>query len=354
MDGENTSGIERRKLEHISINLDQDVAGKGVSNGFERYQLEHQALPEIDLAQVKLDGELFGRRLAAPLLISSMTGGVPRAREINRNLALTAQRMGLAMGLGSQRLALEKPEFAEFYRVRDAAPDILLFANLGAVQLNYGYGVAECVRAVEMVGADALFLHLNPLQEAVMAEGDTNFAGLAARIGEVCRSLAVPVVVKEVGWGISAASARMLVTAGVAAIDVSGTGGTSWSEVERFRAATPGQRRVASAFAGWGLSTAESLIAIRQAIPDIPVFASGGMRTGLDVATALGLGAVLAGMASPVLRAAVQSAYAVEDELSAVLAELRIAMFCTGSATLADLRRPGCVRPAREPQGAGR
>jgi isopentenyl-diphosphate delta-isomerase len=333
-----SSETKRRKAEHIRINLEEDVRGKNIVTGFDSYRFVHQALPELNLADVRTELDLFDHRLNAPLLISSMTGGVPQALEINKNLARAAQRLGLAMGLGSQRLALERSQFESFYRVRDEAPDILLFANLGAVQLNYGYGVEECMRAVEMVGADALFLHLNPLQEAVQPEGNTNFAGLAARIGDVCRALTIPVVVKEVGWGISHDVAIALAGAGVAGIDVAGAGGTSWSEVERHRATSSAQQRVAGAFASWGISTADSLRSVRQAVPQLPLFASGGVRNGIDVAKAIALGASIAGLASPLLRAAVESSAAVHDELTAIVAELRISMFCIGAQSLVGLR----------------
>lgn len=328
----------RRKADHLRINLEEDVRAKGVTSGFEHYRFEHQALPELDLAQVRLDSVLFGRALRAPLLISSMTGGVERGLEINRNLAAAAEQLGVAMGLGSQRLALEQADRKALFQVRDRAPNILLFANLGAVQLNYGFGAEECARAVAMAGADALILHLNPLQEAVQPEGNTNFAGLYARIGDVCRALSIPVVIKEVGWGISEAVAQRLCEAGVAAIDVAGAGGTSWSEVERHRAGSALGRRVAASFASWGIGTAESLAAVRRAAPTLPVFASGGIRNGIDVAKAVALGASLAGLASPVLRAAVISADAVVEELAATIEELRIAMFCVGAGSLADLK----------------
>src|SRR4051812_2046544 len=223
---------EKRKADHIRICLEEDVSGHGISAGFERYRFVHQALPEINLRDVGTTLELWGRRLKVPLLISSMTGGTPRAEEINRNLATAAQELGLAMGVGSQRAALERPELAPTYQVRKYAPDIPLFANIGAVQLNYSYGLDECRRAVDMIGADALILHLNALQEAVQPEGDTDFGGLALKIEQVCRALDVPVIAKEVGWGISGSTARLLWNAGVAAIDVAGAGGTSWSQVE--------------------------------------------------------------------------------------------------------------------------
>ena len=326
-----------RKADHLRINLEEDVAAKGVTTGLERYRLRHQALPELDLAAVDLSLTLFGRRLRAPLLISSMTGGVAAGGRINRTLATVAQTLGLGMGVGSQRAALEAPERSATFQVREVAPNILLFANLGAIQLNYGYGSAECQRAVEMIGADALVLHLNPLQEAVQAGGDTNFGGLAQRIAQVCRALPVPVVVKEVGWGISTETARLLVEAGVAAIDVAGAGGTSWSEVEKHRAADPAARRLATAFAGWGLPTADSLLAVRAVAPHLPLIASGGVRTGIEATTALALGATAVAVASPALRAAARSTAAVTAALQAIIDELRVAMFCTGAGTLAAL-----------------
>lgn len=335
---DDTTQTARRKDDHLRINLEEDVRAKGITSGFEAYRFEHQALPELDLAAVSTCTGLFGTRLAAPLLISSMTGGVERAQLINRRLAAAAQHVGIAMGLGSQRIALGRPEVTTLFQIRDIAPDILLFANLGAVQLNYGFGVEQCLQAVDMVGADALFLHLNPLQEAVQNEGNVDFSGLLARIEAVCRALTVPVVVKEVGWGISGTVARQLFDAGVAAIDVAGAGGTSWSEVEKHRAASPARAQVAAAFAGWGIATADSLLAVRRATPQLPVFASGGIRNGIDVAKAVALGASLAGLASPVLKAAVQSEEAAIEELEAIIQELRISMFCVGAATLEDLR----------------
>lgn len=335
---EAASGTAQRKEDHIRINLDEDVRS-GLRTGFETYRFVHQALPDLDLARLDTGCSVFGRRLRAPLLISSMTGGVRRGGTINRNLAVAAQRLGVAMGLGSQRVALEQPDLAALFRVRDVAPDILLFANLGAVQLNYGYGVEECLRAVEMVEADALFLHLNPLQEALQGNGNVDFGGLLPKIADVCRGLSVPVLVKEVGWGISADVALALAHVGVAGIDVAGAGGTSWSEVERYRAGSARLARVCATFASWGIGTAESLRAVHASLPELPVFASGGLRDGVEVAKAIALGATLAGLASPVLRAATVSADAVAEELSAVIDELRISMFCVGAADLQALRQ---------------
>jgi isopentenyl-diphosphate delta-isomerase len=339
----------RRKEDHIRINLEEDVQAKGVTTGFESYRFVHQALPELDLSHIDLRCLFLGKQVQSPLLISSMTGGVQRAAQINRNLAVAAQTLGIALGLGSQRIALEQPDLAALFHVRSVAPDVLLFANLGAVQLNYGYTAEHCLRAVQMVDADALFLHLNPLQEAVQPGGNVNFAGLLSRIEAVCRVLPVPVVIKEVGWGISAEVATALIGAGVAAIDVAGAGGTSWSEVERHRADTTHRARVGAAFAGWGIPTATSLSAIRRAAPQLPLIASGGMRHGVDVAKALALGASLAGLASPVLRAATISAEAVVEELSIVLDQLRISMFCIGAPTIDALRTTPHLVPAFGP-----
>jgi isopentenyl-diphosphate delta-isomerase len=334
-----------RKREHLRINLEEDVGAKGVTTGFERYRLVHQALPELDLAAVDTSLTLFGRRLRAPLIISSMTGGTEEGARLNRVLAEVAQALGIGMGVGSQRVAVEDgPAAVRSFQVRPVAPDVLLFANLGAVQLNYGFGPAECRRVVEMIEADALVLHLNPLQEAVQPGGTTNFAGLARRIAAVCRALPVPVVVKEVGWGISAETARLLAEAGVAAIDVAGAGGTSWSEVEKHRAPTERARRVAAAFAGWGIPTADSLRLCRAAAPGLPLIASGGIRDGIDVAKAIALGATAAGMAGPALRAAAVSADALTELLGTVIEVLRIAMFCTGARDLAALARVPLLR----------
>lgn len=326
-----------RKADHIRINLEEDVRS-GLTTGLERYHFIHQALPELDLAAVDTRMEWFGKTLAAPLLISSMTGGTDAAREINRTLAAAAQQTGIAMGLGSQRAAVEAPALAPTFQVRDVAPDILLFANLGAVQFNYGYGVDECRRAVEMIGADALILHLNALQEAVQPEGDSNFSGLLRKIEAVCRALPVPVVGKEVGWGISEQAARQLASAGVAAIDVAGAGGTSWSQVEMHRAKTESQKRVAAAFVDWGIPTADAIQNVRRAAPNLPVIASGGLRDGVEAAKCIALGASLCGLASPFLKAAAISPEATAEVIAELTRELRIAMFAAGAGSIAQLQ----------------
>lgn len=338
------TGIEDRKREHIETVLNEDVTSKGVTTGFEDYVFEHVALPEIDFDTVNTDCTVFGKRLASPLLISSMTGGTAIARDINMRLAEAAQSLGIAMGVGSQRAAIEDGAFADTFNVRPVAPDILLFANLGAVQLNYGYAVDQARRAVDMIGADALFLHLNPLQEAVQAGGDRNWAGLYAKIGALVDAIGVPLVVKEVGNGISGSVARRLVDLGVAGIDVAGAGGTSWSEVEAYRQKDPMTRRVAHAFAGWGIPTAAALTDVCAAVPEVPVFASGGIRSGIEAAKAVRLGASLVGIAAPALGSATETAAAVTDAMAATAEELRITMFCTGSQDLKALKSAAMCR----------
>ena len=256
------SPIGSRKSDHIRINLEQDVRS-GLTTGLERYRFLHQALPEIDLDEVDLTLTMFGKQLQAPLLISSMTGGTEQAAVINQTLAASAQTNRIAMGLGSQRVSLDDPSLNYSFDVRKLAPDILLFANIGAVQLNYQYTVDDCRKAVETSGADALILHLNSLQEALQPEGDTHFSGLLRKIEGVCQKISVPVVVKEVGWGISGSCARQLASAGVTAVDVAGAGGTSWSQVEMHRIQDEGLANAAAAFRDWGIPTAECIQQVR-------------------------------------------------------------------------------------------
>jgi isopentenyl-diphosphate delta-isomerase len=338
-----------RKSEHVRIVLDQDVAAKGIYTGFAAYRLPHTALPELDLAEIDLATTFLGKPMRAPLLVSSMTGGAHDVARINLALAEAAQTLGLAMGVGSQRAAIRDERLAYTYQVRRVAPTMPLLANLGAVQLNYGYGVDECRRAVDMIEADALILHLNALQEAVQPEGNTNFKGLLGRIEQVCARVGVPVIVKEVGNGIGASTARRLVDAGVWAIDVAGAGGTSWSEVERFRHSSASGARVAGAFAGWGIPTTEAIRQVRALLPDTTLIGSGGIRSGVDIAKAIALGADLCGTAKPALAPAVEErgAAAVIEGLQSYIDELRVAMFCSGCGDLAALRQVALEHPDR-------
>lgn len=336
----------RRKTEHLKI-IEENGVQSLVAPGWDDYRFVHNALPNLDLREIDLSTAAFGRRLSAPIIISSMTGGTSDAGELNRRMAKVAQHRGIAMGVGSQRIALEDRESIENFRVRSVAPDILLFANLGAVQLNYGVTPKDCAWVVEAIEADALYLHLNALQEALQLEGNTNFRGLIGRIAAVCAAVPVPVIAKEVGWGISGEVACQLREAGVAGIDVAGAGGTSWSAVEQARAGSRLLATVADAFAGWGIPSAEAVKQVRKACPDAKIIASGGLRSGVDVAKALALGADLCGLAAPVIRAAMKGTDEAEFLLSAVIEQLRLAMFGIGAGDLealkgtSRLKRPG-------------
>ena len=329
---------ERRKAEHIRINLEEDVAFKRLTSGLDNYFFMHQALPEVNLAEVQTAVSLFGKTLNTPLLISSMTGGTDEAKQLNLTLAEAAQEVGMAMGLGSMRAGIEDPSLEYSYQVREVAPDILLLANIGAVQLNYGYGLEQCQRSVDMIEADALILHFNAVQEAVQPEGDGDFSNLLPKVEAICKRLPVPVIAKEVGWGFAEQTARDLANAGVAAIDVAGAGGTSWSQVEMYRAPTARHRRVAGAFIDWGIPTAVSIQYCRRAAPHLPIFASGGIRTGIDVAKCIALGANLVGLAGDFLRAADSGGVDGTIELAETITdELRITMFASGANDLSAL-----------------
>lgn len=331
--------IEKRKADHIRINLEEDVRS-GMTTGLECYRFTHEALPEIALADVDLGLLLFKKHLRAPILISSMTGGTAEAATINIRLAEAAQETGIAMGIGSQRAAIEDPKQAATFKIsRNVAPDALLFANLGAVQLNYGYSIDECRRAVDMIEADALILHLNPLQEAVQAGGDTNFAGLAKKIEEICKKIEVPVIAKEVGWGISERTAKLLADCGVNAIDVAGAGGTSWSQVEMHRAPDEFTRELAATFVDWGINTANSLLNVKKAAPEMTLFASGGLKNGLDIAKSIALGATLGGMATPFLRSAMISTEKAIEIIALIKSQLEVSMFSSGIENLPELQK---------------
>jgi len=330
--------IDQRKADHIKINLDKDVRS-ALTTGLENYHFTHEALPELDLNRIDPSLKLFDKQLAAPILISSMTGGTEEAGEINQRLAEAAQEVGIAMGVGSQRAALEHPEqIPTFSITRKVAPDILLFANLGAVQLNYGYSIDHCRKAVDMIEADALILHLNPLQEAVQDAGDVNFAGLAKKIEEVCKQMEVPVIAKEVGWGISEKTAKILADCGVSAIDVAGAGGTSWSQVEMHRAPDEFTRQLAATFVGWGIPTSDSILNVKKAIPDMTIFSSGGIKDGLDIAKCIALGATLGGMAGQFLKAAAVSTEKTIEMMKLTKRQIEVTMFNVGAGELGSLK----------------
>jgi isopentenyl-diphosphate Delta-isomerase len=339
-DGGSTAELRARKESHLDLVLAGAGKVAGSAAGFERVRFEHCALPELDLAAIDLTCRWLGRRLNAPLLISSMTGGPERAAAINRNLAEAAEELGIAFAVGSQRVSLSGAGDRGLDRsLREAAPSVPLLSNIGGAQLRERDGLDLARRAVETLEADALIVHLNPLQEALQPGGDTDWRGILARIGRLAAALPVPVVVKEVGAGIGRATALRLWEAGVRNIDVAGAGGTSWAAIEAGRARSAEDQAVAAPFAGWGVPTAEAIAAVRGALPDAFLIGSGGIRNGLDAAKAIRLGADLAGQAAGVLASAAHSTEAVAAHFRVVVAQLRIACFCTGSGDLAALRR---------------
>ncbi len=337
------SDIGKRKDEHITINLEKDVRS-GIVTGFKKYSFNHQALPELNLKDVNTGTKFLGRALNLPLVISSMTGGTEKGDHINHVLAEAAQLTGIAMGVGSQRAQLEKGSVTSLNTLRKIAPGIPLYANLGAVQLNYGYSVYECQKAVELLEADGLILHLNPLQEALQPEGQTDFADLAGKIGKICKGLEVPVIVKEVGWGITLETAKKLVELGVSVIDVAGAGGTSWSEVEKFRTNNARYFRIAEKFKDWGNPTAELLAQIRVGLPEIPLIASGGITGGMEIAKSIALGANIAGMARLFLTAANESLESVVALIDEIRFELMVTMFAAGAADIAALSKTPIIQ----------
>ena len=329
-----TSNDERdRKAEHIRLSLDDRMQLHG--HFFDAYYFEHEALPELDLHEIEISTRFLEKVVEAPLLISCMTGGTEDAVRINRHLAEAAEETGIALGVGSQRKALEDPRLVASFQVRQWAPSVPLLANLGAVQLNYGYGVDECRAAVEMIEADALVLHLNPLQEAIQPEGQCDFTELTPKIGQIVDGLEAPVIVKEVGSGISRQLATRLWDVGVRIVDTAGVGGTSWARIEGARAQ---DAELGELFAGWGIPTPVCIRELRN-IPDLQIIGSGGLSNGLDVAKAIVLGADLAGMAQPFLVAADQSTEAVVDKVRRTTRELGISMFCAGARDLETLQQ---------------
>jgi isopentenyl-diphosphate delta-isomerase len=333
---------EKRKADHIRICLDEKAQAREVTAGFEDVRFVHRALPEIDKQKIDLSTTFLGHRFAAPLIVGAMTGGTAEATRINAALAEAVEKLRLGMGVGSQRAAVEDKTLERTFAVaREKAPNAFIVANIGGVQLVHGYGLKEVKRVVDMVDADAVAVHLNALQEAVQPEGQTNFKGVLAKIGEIARALDKPVVVKETGSGIAAEDAEKLEAAGVKAIEVAGAGGTSFAAVEYYRAvgaANSVQRYLGEAFWDWGIPTVASLVETTQSVK-VPVVASGGVRSGMDMAKGLALGACLAGASQPVLEAAVKGAAEVEAVLSLFVEELRNVMFLVGAENVEQLAK---------------
>jgi len=333
------SRIVNRKDQHLDVIL-SGRAQHGRDSGFDAVRFVHEALPDLDHGKIDLGADFLGRRLKAPLLISAMTGGPKRAEAINARLAEAAQQLGIALAVGSQRAALEagsSPGLDMALRLK--APDTPILANIGAAQLTQGFGVDEARRVLDMIAADALVVHLNPLQEACQPEGDRDWWGVGAALESLVRGLDAPVVVKETGAGISGATARRLFDMGVAAIDVAGAGGSNWATVEGMRAESEADKAHAAAFAEWGLPTAVAIAEVRAACPEAVIIGSGGVRDGVDAARAIRLGADMVGQAAGVLAAATVSTEAVIAHFQTVIRQLRTVCFCTGSANLTALRK---------------
>jgi len=339
MNDKSSDSIRNRKDQHLDVVL--SGGGRHARDaGFDAVRFVHEALPDLDHGKIDLGADFLGRRLKAPLLISSMTGGPARAEAINAHLAEAAQHLGIALAVGSQRGAIESGDAGGLDQtLRDRAPDTPILANIGAAQLTRGFGVDAARRAIEMIGADALIVHLNPLQEACQPEGDRDWWGVGAALEALIRKLGAPVVVKETGAGLSAATARRLIDMGAAAIDVAGAGGANWGLIEGERATDPADKAHALAFADWGIPTARAIAEARAFCPKAVIIGSGGIRDGVDAAKAIRLGADVVGQAAGVLEAATVSTEAVVAHFQLVIRQLRTACFCTGSANLVDLKR---------------
>ncbi len=334
-----------RKNSHVEVCATGKVGSDRLTTGLERWRLEHAGLPELEFNKVETGCEVFGKRIAGPLFVAPMTGGTPETAGIVRNLALAAEEMKLPISVGSQRAAIEDPDRKKFFEVRRYAPTVPVFGNLGAVQLNYGYGVHEYRAAVEMIEADALFLHVNTLQECIQEGGDTDFRGLLNKLEELVVKLPVPVVVSEVGCGFSETTLKRLRDVGVRAVCPSGGGGTSWALVEALRARSPSRARSGRLFRDWGIPLAEAVQLARRQDEDWTVMAVGGVKDGLAMAKLVALGADLCGMARALLPAAMESADAVLAEMRQHLIDLRIAMFCAGAGSVEELRMGNFLRP---------
>jgi len=331
-------GINKRKTEHIRLCLNDNVEGVNKSTGLEGISFIHNALPEINFNDVNLETSFLNKSIQAPFLVSSMTGGSKLAADINQNLARAAEEKGWVIALGSTRALLESDAHQESFLIRKQAPTVPLIANLGAVQLNYGYGAEEAQRIVDMTEADSLVLHFNSLQEVFQDEGDLNFDTLLPKIEELCKKVNVPVGAKEVGFGIDGPVAKKLYNAGVSYIDVAGAGGTSWSQVEKLRSEDPMRKAAAEAFNNWGNPTKDCLVSVKSLLENVPLVASGGMKTGVDAAKALTIGADVVGFARQLLQAATESTEAVIKQMDQIEFELKTTMFGIGAKSLDELK----------------
>src|SRR5690625_1059384 len=331
--------INVRKTEHIKMCLDENVEGVNKSTGLEGINFIHNALPEINFHDIDLSTSFLGKPLKAPFLVSSMTGGSELAGKINENLGLAAEEKGWAIGLGSTRALLESDAHVESFMMRNHAKSVPLIANLGAVQLNYGYGLEECQKIVDLTEADSLVFHLNSLQEVVQDEGDLNFENLLPKIEKVCKGIDVPVGVKEVGFGIDGTVAKQLHNVGISYIDVAGAGGTSWSQVEKLRSEDPLKKAAAEAFNNWGLPTKDCIVSVKSKLDDVPIVASGGMKTGVDAAKAITIGADIVGYARQLLQAATESTESVMQMMEQIELEIKMKMFGICALTIDEFKK---------------
>ncbi len=345
-----SSPIEKRKADHIQICLDQNVQARRKTTGFEDIHFVHRALPEIDRDKINLSTTAFNHKFSAPLIVEAMTGGTTKSEKINTNIAKAVEELGLGMGVGSQRAAVENPGLEKAFAVtREKAPTAFLIANIGAPQITKKQGVKDAEKAVKIINADALAIHLNPLQEAVQPEGETNYVGVLNGIKNITKTLKVPVIAKETGAGIAAEEAEELKTAGVSGIDVAGAGGTSWAAVEHHRAKSVGdehRQRLGETFWDWGIPTAANIVEVAQTVKT-SLIASGGIRSGVEIAKALALGADLAGTAMPILQPATKSAEEVKKTLQFMLEELRNTMFLVGAENIQRLKEVPVVVTGR-------
>ncbi|WP_188205927.1 type 2 isopentenyl-diphosphate Delta-isomerase [Alkalibacillus aidingensis] len=336
--------INKRKSDHIQIVLNEEVTGTNMTTGLEKVKLIHNALPEIDFEEIEVSTQFLDYKLKTPFMISSMTGGAAMAETINKNLAVAAEEKGWILALGSTRALIESKEHHASFQLRTYAPTIPIIANLGAIQLNYGFGVDECKQIIEITEANSLVLHLNSIQEVVQQEGNTNFKDLLNKIEGLTRNLDVPVGVKEVGWGIDSSVAKKLYNVGVSYIDTAGAGGTSWSQVEKLRSQEIIKKTAAEAFSEWGNPTVDCITSINQELKTMPLIASGGMNTGVDAAKAIALGADTVGFAKSILKAATHSVDDVLQVMEIKELELRMAMFGIGAKTIKDLKKTNRVK----------
>lgn len=329
--------ISDRKVQHIKIVLEEKV--EPIESSFKKYRLAYKALPEIDKSEISTETIFLGKNLSFPFLIASMTGGADKAKDINKNLAIAAEKAKVALALGSMRAILKDPSTFSSFDVRKYCPSIPLLANMGLVQLNYGYGVKEINKLIDSIEADGIFLHINHLQEAIQPEGDTNFKDLISKLKQILPQIKKPVFIKEVGSGIDFETAKNLSDIGIQWIDVAGLGGTSWTSVESFRR----EDKIGFTFEEMGIETTESLIQLKD-IKSLNVISSGGVRSGLDIAKSIALGAKLASLAKPLLKPALESSDAVYEEIMRFKQELEIAMFVTGAKDLESLAKVKIVK----------